>query len=83
MASVAQGVRGDVLVAQRGTAGRGGGGMPGDQVLDGAAGEGLAAGTGEQRAGGLAVVLADPGSEHGGGLGGERGDALFAPFGAP
>jgi hypothetical protein len=54
--------------------------MAGDQVLDSAAGEGLAAGTGEQRRGGFAAVLACPGAEHGGCLGGERGDALFAAF---
>ena len=52
----------------------------GEAPFDRVAGEWSAGAGGEQRVGWLAVALARPDLEHGDGLAGERGDALFASF---
>ena len=47
-----------------GQAACGGGGVPGDEPLDGVAAERPAAAGGEQRVAGLAGALGEPGAEH-------------------
>jgi hypothetical protein len=57
-----------------------GGGVLGEAAFDRVAGERSAVAGGEQRVGRLGLLLAQPDSEHGNGLAGERGDALLASF---
>jgi hypothetical protein len=71
-------VRGDVLLLNRRACLRGGGGMPGDEALDGVAGEPPAGLGGEQRPGGVGAELGEPGPHDLCGLGGERGGPVLA-----
>jgi hypothetical protein len=73
-----QGVRGDVFVLDGRAARRRGRDVPFDQVLDGVGGQRPPCNGREQRIGGLAGVLAEPGADHGGDVRGERGNAVLA-----
>lgn len=77
---VAQGVRRDVLGGQRGHDARGGGGVLGDEVLDGVATQGPSGSGAEDRVGVFSCAFGDPVTQCGNGSRRQWGDAVLAAF---